>query len=631
MRPKSLSRKIIVAYSLLVTLAAGILTTGLHWQLRTVQRQELRNRLLELLRLSAPQIDSDYLALTTTADSMKAPFYTINQERLQTIQAAVPSIAHIYVLRQQPNGQLVLLLNYARSNRLVVPVGTPLQHIPPRLKANIDTLAQPIVEPDLLISAEGLPVLYGYAPINNPFGRTSGILVIELDAHAVIRSERQAGALAAGIFCVVLLLTLVVIWQLSRSLVIHPILQLNQASQRLASGQWEQLLSSDRDDELGDLAASFNQMAMQLRESFATLEQRVQERTEQLQLAFAAAKMGNWEWDLLTNRQYWSPENYGLWGFCTDASGRLLDQTGVEISPFPTFELILSRVHPDDRDHLLQTVQQTAAQHQHYELEHRIRWDDGSMHWRYSRGTYVFNEQGQPIKLVGISMDITDRKQIEQDIQRSRALFEATFQESADAIFLVDPESLLILDCNQRAVELFEADQKQSLIGIRGSTLHAPSLSDMDLQELRSNTSTKAFWSREIEYRTLNHRLFWGNFAFKQIQVAEQRMKLVRVTDISDRKRSEAERKAAELEIRRHRDLFAAIFEEATDAILLTEPVSGYIWNCNQRAVELFDADSKDELLNLQAQTLRKKALSGSRGRRNSNLCPERRDLETGM
>ncbi len=293
MRKQSLSRKIVLAYSLLIALAAGLLTSGLYSQLRTVQRQEKRDRLLELLRLSAPQIDSDYLALTVTVASMKESFYKINQEQLEKIQSASPSINRLYVLRQQPNGQLVFILDYAASDKPSASVGEPIQTYPSGLQASIADLQQPTVESDILRNPEGIPVLYGYAPIQNQFGRTSGVLVIELNASSIVRSELQAGAIALMIFCGVLLLTLIVIWWLSQSLIIRPVLQLNQASKQLANGQWDQTLPIDRADELGDLATSFNHMARQLQESFATLEQRVEERTVELETAKLAADTAN--------------------------------------------------------------------------------------------------------------------------------------------------------------------------------------------------------------------------------------------------------------------------------------------------------------------------------------------------
>ncbi|MEG4456170.1 ATP-binding protein [Microcoleus sp. N9_A1] len=293
MRQQSLSRKIVLAYSLLITLAAGLLTSGLYWQLRTVQRQEMRDRLLELLRLATPQIDSDYLALTVSADNMKEPFYKINQERLQNIQTASPSINHIYTLRQQSNGQVVFVLDLAQKNRPLAVVGEPLEHSTSVLQAGIANLQQPTVERDIQKNSEGLPVLYGYSPIKNQFGRTNGLLVIELNASAIIQSELQVGAIAITIFGVVLLLTLIAIRRLAQSLVVRPILQLNQASKQLANGEWSQTLPTDRSDELGELATSFNHMAGQLKESFETLEQRVQERTTELEAAMQLADSAN--------------------------------------------------------------------------------------------------------------------------------------------------------------------------------------------------------------------------------------------------------------------------------------------------------------------------------------------------
>ncbi|XPM59165.2 MAG: PAS domain-containing protein [Leptolyngbya sp. IPPAS B-1204] len=81
----------------------------------------------------------------------------------------------------------------------------------------------------------------------------------------------------------------------------------------------------------------------------------------------------------------------------------------------------------------------------------------------------IYNSQGAAYRVARIAEDITAQKQAEAEIHRSRDLFEAVFQESADAVFLVDPVTLLILNCNQRAVDLFEANHTDELIGIQGT------------------------------------------------------------------------------------------------------------------------------------------------------------------
>lgn len=112
--------------------------------------------------------------------------------------------------------------------------------------------------------------------------------MVELDASSVVKKEIWAAGFAMVTFFAVLLLTLVVVRWLSRSLVVRPVLQLNSAAKQLATGNWNATLPSDRTDELGELSASFNSMASQLQTSFATLEQKVEERT--LELAEAKEK-----------------------------------------------------------------------------------------------------------------------------------------------------------------------------------------------------------------------------------------------------------------------------------------------------------------------------------------------------
>lgn len=125
------------------------------------------------------------------------------------------------------------------------------------------------------------------------------------------------------------------------------------------------------------------------------------------------------------------------------------------------------------------------------------------------------------------------------EMLRTRNLFEATFEQSADAIFLVDSTTLLTTNCNQRAVELFEATHKQQLIGIHGRMLHKYPLPEDDRLAARQALTLGGYWSTEVEYLSFKGRSFWGNVAASQIQVSNQPMHLVRITDISTRKQTE--------------------------------------------------------------------------------------------
>lgn len=203
------------------------------------------------------------------------------------------------------------------------------------------------------------------------------------------------------------------------------------------------------------------------------LEQRVHQRTTQLQMAVTAAGMGLWEWNLLDDTQVWSPENYVLSGFLSDERGRVLDLDGTVVSPCPTYELFLSRLHPEDRERVLQAQDRALAERSFYEAEYRLLFSDGTVGWRYTRGSYLFDAQGHPFKLTGIVMDVTQRKQVEQALQRQlerEKLLRTVTQQIHQAIDLHDvltiavTETRRIMQCDRVAIYQFHEDWSGSFV-----------------------------------------------------------------------------------------------------------------------------------------------------------------------
>ncbi|MEH2272973.1 MAG: ATP-binding protein [Nostoc sp.] len=288
MRNWNLSTKIIASYSVLIAVMAGTLASGMYWQLYSSQRQAIRNRLLAIVSLAVPQIDSDYHGLVLQRSDRTSAFYKINQDKLVAIQATSKDIKRIYTVRQQPNKKFVYVLNYDPADQgKGVLIGMDYTKSLDDLYAAVAHNA-PFVEQEFRQTANGETILYGYAPITNLQGRVNGFLVVELDASSVVRQEYSVAGFALVNFLAVLLVTIFLVRWLSRSLVVLPILQLNSAAKQLETGNWNATLPSNRTDELGELSVSFNSMAKQLQTSFATLEQKVEERT--LELAEAKEK-----------------------------------------------------------------------------------------------------------------------------------------------------------------------------------------------------------------------------------------------------------------------------------------------------------------------------------------------------
>ncbi|HEY9834162.1 MAG TPA: PAS domain S-box protein [Stenomitos sp.] len=200
----------------------------------------------------------------------------------------------------------------------------------------------------------------------------------------------------------------------------------------------------------------------------------------------------------------------------------------------------------------------------------------------------IFDDAGTVKLLIPEGRDISDRKLVELEIIRNRDEREAIFNESTDAIFLVNAETTLTVDCNRRAVELFEASSKDELIGTEGQTLQKYPFTSDELAAIVEEINTQGFWSREIEYVTKTGKTFWGNLAAKQITVAGKRMNLVRVTDVSARKETEEALKQSERLFR--------ILAEISPVGIFRSDASGQTIYANERACQLVGAQLEEVL-----------------------------------
>jgi PAS domain S-box-containing protein len=134
-----------------------------------------------------------------------------------------------------------------------------------------------------------------------------------------------------------------------------------------------------------------------------------QNSEERFELAVQGTNAGIWDWDLRTNRVYFSPRWKSMLGYGPD-----------EISS--DFDEWKSRLHPDDRERALEVVQKYLdGRSKEYELEHRLRHKDGSYRWILSRGAAVFDDQGRAYRMVGSQLDITRRRNAEARLRENQA------------------------------------------------------------------------------------------------------------------------------------------------------------------------------------------------------------------
>jgi PAS domain S-box-containing protein len=134
---------------------------------------------------------------------------------------------------------------------------------------------------------------------------------------------------------------------------------------------------------------------------------------DRLQRSQVFANIGTWDWNITTGELYWSDRIGPLFGY------------GDEV-PETTYDNFLAAVHPDDRQPVVDAVNNCVEHGTEYNIEHRVVWPDGSTHWVHESGDVVRAEDGKPLHMLGVVQDIDTRKRTELALaERERQLLEA--------------------------------------------------------------------------------------------------------------------------------------------------------------------------------------------------------------
>jgi two-component system CheB/CheR fusion protein len=170
--------------------------------------------------------------------------------------------------------------------------------------------------------------------------------------------------------------------------------------------------------------------ALAAHEQARTAREALQENEERLWLALEGAQIGMWSTDLRGNT--------------TEASAITLALLGLppHVQDIPN-EQLLQLIHPEDCDAILDCWTEALSRRRAYASEYRILRPDGSVRWIYSRGRFVENLDRSRPRVVGISMDVTERKQAEQARLEAEAELRRT-QEEFGNIFKLAPVGIVV-------------------------------------------------------------------------------------------------------------------------------------------------------------------------------------------
>jgi two-component system cell cycle sensor histidine kinase/response regulator CckA len=125
--------------------------------------------------------------------------------------------------------------------------------------------------------------------------------------------------------------------------------------------------------------------------------------------AQGAAHLGTWEWDPAEPHATWSAELYRIYGVTPETYT-------------PSYEAYLTKVHPDDRAHVMAATERVFTQHEPYSHDERIFRPDGTIRYLHTWAHAIVDPRGKLERLIGVCQDITEQKLVERELAERNAL-----------------------------------------------------------------------------------------------------------------------------------------------------------------------------------------------------------------
>jgi len=263
-------------------------------------------------------------------------------------------------------------------------------------------------------------------------------------------------------------------------------------------------------------------------------EEALRESQAILSLSMRSSRMGAWVQDVKTDYVWWSVELQEIFG---------LQKGDFSNSRKGFYEF----VHPDDRRRIEAEVQKSIDEQRDYIIEFRFYHADGSLRWMEGRGQAFYSEKGEVVRLYGIGIDITERKQAEERLRESEERFSKAFKASPLVLTISSLSTGELIEVNETFVNA-TGYSRQEAIGKTTLELGLWKKPPEREDEMQTVRSLGQLSNAEYTFCTKTGEEIIGLLAAERIEIGGESFAQ---TVITERKRAQealikAERKAAE-------------------------------------------------------------------------------------
>ncbi len=260
--------------------------------------------------------------------------------------------------------------------------------------------------------------------------------------------------------------------------------------------KWETLPWRDADGKVGGILIATEDVTQRKQ-----AEEALRESEERLLFIADRAQVGHWHWEIAADRLEWSPLCKRLFGIPPE-------------EPM-SYERFLAALHPDDcerTDRAVRACLESGGQWD-YDIEYRTKWPDGTVRWIHAKGDAVF-EDGKPVRMAGIALDITERRQAEEALIESENRYKRLVEQTTDGIFLATPDGHYI-DVNLAGCEMLGMTREEVLASTFTDVLHPDELAR--LPGALAGMADGNVYHDEWRYRRKDGAVFIGELSGRQL------------------------------------------------------------------------------------------------------------------
>lgn len=258
---------------------------------------------------------------------------------------------------------------------------------------------------------------------------------------------------------------------------------------------------------------------------------------ERLRLAVEAGKAVGWESDAKTHRLRWFGDLRAMFGIPSDTFIGLVED-------------FYRRVHPDDRELVQHAVADARNSHKPYTAEFRVVREDQAVRWITARGIFYYGNNGDAERMVGMALDITDRKLAEQHVRESQDQLAGIVNSAMDAIIATNEQQRIVL-FNNAAEKIFGCSQQEAIgasidrfIPQRFQSAHSKHMHGFG-ESAVTTRAMEGLWAVRA-----NGQEFPIDASISQVESSGAKLFTVIIRDITERRRAETAARESEQRFR---------------------------------------------------------------------------------